>query len=199
MKMDQEEANGTAQPAEADGRLEVGRRLKELRRERDLTLVQVADATGLSASFLSMVEQGKSDISMGRLTRLAALFGASVADFSTTPARDPIATRRGRARSVVSRDEGLRVELFTPVGELMMMSYKTEFEPGGGTMEFASHRGEEFFYVLEGEVTLELEGIGAETYQAGDSVYFHSEIPHRFRNNGDEPAFIVGAVSPPSL
>lgn len=198
MKKDLEAAAGAAQAAEADGRLEVGRRLKELRRDRDLTLAEVADATGLSASFLSMVEQGKSDISMGRLTRLASLFGASVADFSAS-ARDPITTRKGRAHSVVSSDEGLRVELFTPVGELVMMPYRTEFEPGGGTMEFASHRGEEFFYVLEGEVTLELEGIGVETYQAGDSVYFHSETPHRFRNNGDEPAFIVGAVSPPSL
>jgi quercetin dioxygenase-like cupin family protein/DNA-binding XRE family transcriptional regulator len=198
MKNDQEGAADAMRSAAVDGRLEVGRRLKELRRERDMTLAEVADATGLSGSFLSMVEQGKSDISMGRLTRLAALFGASVADFATS-ARDPITTRAGHARSVVSSDEGLRVELFTPVGELVMMPYKTEFSPGGGTIEMASHRGEEFFYVLEGEITLELEGIGESTYHAGDSVYFHSETPHRFRNSGDQPAHIVGAVSPPSL
>jgi transcriptional regulator with XRE-family HTH domain len=54
----------------------LGRRLRDLRRSRRLSLAEVAEQTGISASFISHIENGKSDMSIGRLMRLADLYGA---------------------------------------------------------------------------------------------------------------------------
>ena len=56
----------------------VGERLRELRRERGLSLAEVAEGTGISTSFLSVLETGRSDITLGRLMKLVKFFGTSV-------------------------------------------------------------------------------------------------------------------------
>src|SRR3954471_20515085 len=58
----------------------LGLRLRQLRLARSLSLAEVAQATNISASFLSLVENGRSDVSIGRLTRLVQFYGVSLSD-----------------------------------------------------------------------------------------------------------------------
>ena len=62
---------------------ELAARLKQLRAEHGLSLSQLARATGISSSFLSLLEQAQSDITIGRLARLAEFYDVELADLST--------------------------------------------------------------------------------------------------------------------
>ena len=68
------------QPDTAARNGDLGRRLRELRTSRKLSLAEVAEATSMSPSFLSVVENGQSDITVSRLMRLVQWYGVSVSD-----------------------------------------------------------------------------------------------------------------------
>src|SRR5438105_3725718 len=83
-------ANGKA-PRNVASAPQLGDALKALRRQRGYSLVQVAKETGISKSFLSLVESGRSDITIGRLLRLVTFYGAHIADLlPQTEPHDPV-------------------------------------------------------------------------------------------------------------
>ncbi len=101
----------------APGEYALGARLRKLRRGRGLSLADVAEGTGISASFLSMVEKGQSDITVSRLMRLVHWFGVSIADLVQAP--DPATVqvvRRDQRRSLRLVDEGIAIEMLTTNG-----------------------------------------------------------------------------------
>ena len=178
---------------------DLGERLRVLRAERRLSLSAVSEGTGISASFLSLVEKGTSDITIGRLVRLVAFYGVRVTDLiPDTEHREAHVVRRGEQRHLYSRVEGLDVHLLTPDTERAMMPVVADFAAGGESAEFSSHPGEEFIHVLEGTIRIELEGLEPIVLEAGDTAYYRSDRPHKLANGGAAQARFVGAVSPPN-
>lgn len=179
----------------------LGTGLRALRHARRLSLHDVAQSTGISASFLSLVENGRSDITIGRLTRLVEFFGVSITDLLPGPdGDDPDVVRVGDARQLHSPDEGIDVFLLASDTERGMMPMLLVFEPGAGLAEMGRHRGEEFVHVLDGELRLEVEGSEPRVLGAGDSAYYSGERPHLFRNaSASEPLRVVCIDSPPPL
>ena len=119
--------------------------------QRRASLVEVASATGISKSFLSLVENDRSDITIGRLLRLVNYYGADMADlFPQGEPQDPIIVKRDEQREVLSPKEGIRVFLLAPKVERTMNPSLGVIEPGGASAEKASHVGEEFLHMLEG-------------------------------------------------
>jgi quercetin dioxygenase-like cupin family protein/DNA-binding Xre family transcriptional regulator len=176
----------------------LGTALKEARLARGDSLAQVAAATGISKSSLSLIENGRSDVTIGRLVRLAEHYGKHVGDF--LPARtpvDPIVTRRTERRLIFSRTEKLDVHLLTPEADHKMNAIVVVFKPGGGSADFAKHDGEEFVVVLEGRVLLELKGSTPVVLERGDSAYYESDRPHRWSNAGDGLARVLSVSTPP--
>ncbi len=181
--------------------LSLGDALRALRTSRGLSLGDVAAATDISRSFLSLVETGKSDITIGRLTRLLDFFGVSLAELipAAMPA-DPEVVRTGERRQLHSEAEGIDFFLLTPDTRREMMPMVVEFEPGAGLAEHGRHRGEEFIIVLSGELELDLEGSEPRRLQAGDAAYYSAERPHRFRNaSATKRLRILCVDSPPNL
>ena len=89
---------------------DLGRRLRQLRTTRGLSLAEVAEATGISPSFLSVVENGQSDITVSRLMRLVHWYGVSIADLLQEPDRSPVrVVRAGEQRSLELSDERIRI------------------------------------------------------------------------------------------
>jgi transcriptional regulator with XRE-family HTH domain len=177
----------------------LGERLRVLRTERRLSLSAVADGTGISPSFLSLVEKGSSDITIGRLVRLVAFYGVRVTDLiPDTEHREALVVRSGEQRQLYSRAEGLSVHLLTPDTERAMMPVAAEFAPGGESAEFSSHPGEEFIHVLEGIIRVEIEGFDPIILEPGDTAYYRSDRPHKLANGGAVPARFLGAVAPPN-
>lgn len=179
----------------------LGAGLRALRQERRLSLSDVADATGISASFVSLVENGRSDITIGRLTRLVDFYGVTINDLLPAPSgEDPDVVRKSEARQLHSPDEGIDVYLLTSGTDRSMMPMLLVFEPGAGLAELGRHPGEEFVHVLDGELRLEVEGSEPRLLRAGDSAYYAGDRPHLFRNGSEhEQLRLVCIDSPPPL
>ena len=114
----------------------LGEGLRRLRRGRGLSLADASRATGLSSSFLSIVEKGNSDIAIGRLMRLMRVYGASIGDLdpgSTRAGDDPV-VRGGQGKHIRSQ-EGIDLYLLAPDTNRKMMPVTTTYAPRTETDE----------------------------------------------------------------
>lgn len=173
------------------GRSEPGRRLRELRTRQKLSLATVAQRTGLSTSFLSAVERGQASISLANLFKLADAYGTTVPGLNSAYQAEQRKLLRPEERPRYIDAHGLVVieDLITRPGALE--AQRIEVQPGGGSEEAYAHPGEEFIYVLTGQLEF---WIGeSEHYQLhpGDSLYFLSTQLHRWRNEQDTPASVL--------
>jgi quercetin dioxygenase-like cupin family protein len=180
----------------------LGAHLHRARTSRNLSLADVAEATGISASFLSLVEKERSDITIGRLVRLIDFYGISISDIlpGTTVGGYPQVVTPGERRLLHSPAEGIDVYLLTPDTRRQMMPLQVEFEPGARLAEPGRHPGEEWVIVVEGELRLELEGAEPRILGPGDTAYYPAERPHLFANaSADKPLTVICVDTPPTM
>jgi transcriptional regulator with XRE-family HTH domain len=178
-----EPASVAADPAE-----EVGRRLKDLRRSRGLTLAQLAQQTNLSIGSLSQVERGLVSPTIRTVYAVSTALGVSPAwiiDPDSAKAQDPDGPYIVRAtrRKPLFDKNGVTKHLATPEIEARYIGFIVRLEPNGSSGdEQYTHAGEEIGLVLSGSLVLE---IGDKTYRVnqGDSFSFPSSIAHRFYND----------------
>lgn len=181
----------------------LGAGLRSVRQAKRLSLSEVAGATGISSSFLSLVENGRSDITIGRLARLVEFYGVPLADLVPVGGgngSDPAVVRRAEQRVLPSPAEGITFLLLTRDTRGAMMPMIVEFEPSAHLAEYGRHQGDEFVHVLQGRLELVLEGSEPRLLKAGDSAYYSAERPHLFRNASDKHALRIMCVdTPPNL
>lgn len=164
----------------------VGERVRQLRRQRELSLQQVAQRAELSVGFLSQLERGLSSPSLRDLIRVATALETDLGVlFEATGARveagDSLVTRPAERQEVAFHD-GITKQLITPHGDAALRLYLITMEPGGRTGEaLYSHAGEEAGLVLQGRLLLTVE-TADHLLQEGDSFRFRSDRPHRFSN-----------------
>jgi transcriptional regulator with XRE-family HTH domain len=177
----------------------LGRGLHRLRLARGLSLADASAEAGVSASFLSVVEQGRSDIAIGRLMRLMAVYGARISDLDggTTTQEVPV-VRSGEGRHVRSQ-AGVDLYLLAPDTDRAMMPVTTTFAPRARLANLHGHGGETFVYVLEGTLLFELPGHDPEILGPGDTASYRPDPPPVMSNIGDVPLRVIGVVSPPTL
>lgn len=199
-------AKVAARPGEPAMDLEVGRRIRELRRARSLSLESIAARTDLSIGFLSQIERGLSSPSLRVLATLADVLGVGIAAlFGTRPgdgaSRDGVVTRQLERAELNLWRSGISKQLLSAAGaDNRLNLFLVHMEPGGSTGdELYTHDGEEAGLVLEGEMTLTVD---AETWslKTGDSFRFASRRPHRFSNPDRVAKAVVlwvNCVSPP--
>src|SRR5437764_7540748 len=136
--------------------VDVGERLRELRRFRRCTLRTVADRSGLSESFLSQVERGRSSASIASLRKIAEALGVSMADlFEPDGVPGPKVLRRGDRPSLAFGVLGKK-SLLTPPPLHHLEVFVGELEIGGSTGEqpYVHGDSEELVLVLSGTVQL---------------------------------------------
>jgi transcriptional regulator with XRE-family HTH domain len=178
--------------------------LRSLRLSKKLSLKEVALATNISTSFLSLVENGKSDITIGRLVRLVNYYGVALTDL-IPPApddREAEVTRVDERRLISSSSpaEGIDIYLLTPDTERTMMPMELEFDPAAQLAEYGRHDGEEWVYVVEGCLLLTLDGAEPRRLTKGDSAYYPADRPHLFENaDSRRPLRLICVNSPPNL
>jgi len=178
----------------------LGARLRRLRRERGLSLGEVAKATEISASFVSHVENGKSDITFMRLERLLALYGASLTDVAAPhPANDRI-VRASEQEQLELVEEHAAIYLLAPDTKRSMMPILVVYQPGGGSVEAFRTESEEFIHVIQGAVEITFDDGEVIELAKGDSVYLIE--PHRsrkYRNASRGKTISLSVLSPPAL
>ena len=179
--------------------VDVGERLRAIRQLRRCTLRTVAERSGLSESFLSQVERGRSNASIGSLRRIADAIGVSVADlFEPNGPPRPKVLRRADRPALTFGVLGRKL-LLTPKPLHQLEVFVGELDPGGssGPEPYAHGDSEELFVVLNGTVQLELDG-ELHALEPGDSIDYRSSTPHRISNIGEELAEVMWIISPPS-
>ena len=179
--------------------VDVGERLRALRRFRRATLRTVAERSGLSESFLSQVERGRSSASIESLRRVADALGVSMADlFEPDGLPGPRVLRRDERPALSFGVLGKKL-LLTPRPLHHLEVFAGELEVGGstGAEPYAHGDSEELFVVLSGTVELELGGQLFEL-EPGDSIDYRSSTPHRVSNTGHDLAEVMWIISPPS-
>jgi transcriptional regulator with XRE-family HTH domain len=171
----------------------LGAGLRHARKVRGLSLAQVAASTGISRSLLSLIETGRSDITIGRLNRLAQLYDIRLADLVPEPRHpDPIVVRADDRQGFHYQSEGIDVEILVPEGRHMLQALVATFEPHAAMADYVIQGAEQIVHMLEGHVRTEFaDGRELELF-AGDSATFVSgEGGHRHANLGDEVATMI--------
>lgn len=177
----------------------LGERLRAIRLLRRRTLKEVADAAGVSESFISQLERGRSNPSVASLQRISAALGLEVSDLLATNGLPRPRVLRREAREPIVWGHLGRKSLLTPKPFHSLEVIAAEFDPGGSTGDEPYTHGdsEELLLVIEGRVHVQL---GTDVYElrAGDSVHYRSSTPHRVSNEGDERAEVLFVITPPS-
>jgi transcriptional regulator with XRE-family HTH domain len=175
---------------------ELGKRLKALRAERELTLAQLGRQVGLSSSYLSQIERGVSMPSLGTLTTIASVLAVDVGHFFEDEVSSHWIVRAGDTRRLEGLGDSLVELLSGEAGERRFQPYRLVCQPGALGDERPVHSGEEFGFVLRGQLTVT---VGEETFvlEAGDSIHCETLQSRSWRNDGDEECVVICAVSPP--
>jgi transcriptional regulator with XRE-family HTH domain len=162
----------------------VGRRVRALRLERNMSLNDLAGKTGISIGALSQIERGLSSLRVKVIWPLAAALGvepsALIGDGSDSGS-DLYCVRSHLRRALPVHSEGIAKALLSPPGATLT-GMIVSVEPGGGTAEAYAHAGHEFGFVLSGEVEVSIDGTSYALKQ-GDSFAFKSTLLHSFTNN----------------
>ena len=187
---------GRARPA-ADGSAgSIGSHLRQLRVKRKLPLAQVARAVGISVGFLSALERSQMSGSVGTLRKLARFYKTNILDFFDASGTNSRQVRPAQ-RKVLEAGPGVRMELLA-WGNTVMEPHLFRVAPSAGSGDSYTHEGEEFLYVLRGELTITLE---KDEYRlrAGDSFYFESATPHQWKNPGRAETWLLWVNTPPTF
>jgi transcriptional regulator with XRE-family HTH domain len=176
---------------------DLGKALKEARLARGHSLAQVAAATGISKSLLSLIENNRSDVTLRRLTTLAEHYETHIADLLPAKASpDPVVTRRAERRRLHSGKEGLDLHVLAPDTNRKMLPIVAVFAPGGAAGEYWSHEGEELVVVLEGRLLVEIDGSPPVVLEQGDTAYYDCTRRHRWSNLADGVTRVISVATP---
>ena len=181
--------------------LNLGERVRELRKARNWTLEQAASQAGLARSTLSKIENGQMSPTYEALKKLAVGLEISVPQLFTPPQKDQI---NGRM-AVTKSGEGARKVTVTYEHELLgdtltkkqMLPYRARVR-ARALDEFdgwVRHDGEEFLYVLTGVIMLYTEFYEPVTMRRGDSAYYDATMGHNVISVSDEDAMILWVTS----
>ncbi len=168
----------------------LGRQLRSCRKELGLTMQAVADSAGLSVGFISQVERGITAPSLASLVSIANVLQKPLGHFLQQPSSGTQLTRQNDRVSYNVVGGGLSYERLSANFPGSTLRSVIVHEPPGHRAEPISHEGEEMFYVLSGEITVELEGERT-VLSSGDSIHFDSRKVHSTWNHSTEIASIL--------
>lgn len=181
--------------------LDLGARVRELRKARDWTLEQAAGQAGLARSTLSKIENGQMSPTYDALKKLAVGLQISVPQLFTPPQRGQVngrmavtRTGEGSAHATATYEHELLADTLT---RKQMLPYRARVR-ARSLDEFdgwVRHDGEEFLYVLTGVIRLYTEFYEPVEMRRGDSAYYDATMGHNVVSVSDEDATILWVTS----
>ncbi len=188
----------------------VGQRIKTIRENRQMTVEDLAAALpGEKAANVKLIENleaGALVPSLTPLLQIARALGVRLGSFLDDQTGHPIVLTKSKEVAATSRFTGSNLgdgkaelsfhSLAANKNDRHMEPFIIDVKPHDGAPVLSHHEGEEFIYVLEGEIEI---AYGKEKYRvaAGDSIYYDSIVPHHLHAAGKAPAKILAVVYAP--
>ncbi|NRA86604.1 MAG: helix-turn-helix transcriptional regulator [Rhizobiales bacterium] len=165
-------------------------KLRDRRKMLGLTMKVVAEQAGLSVGFISQIERGVTTPSLSSLTSVCAVLRVDIADFLKQPKSErALSIGKDRETYAVGKNT-LSYERISSAFSGHTLNGVIITDPPGHKGETNIHDGEELLYILEGALTIELDGIERVLIE-GDSIHYKSTRPHRSWNHTHENTKIL--------
>jgi transcriptional regulator with XRE-family HTH domain len=197
-------SGGTNQEAQE---IKVGEKIRALREQKGLSLQEMAERTGYSSALLSQIENHLISPPLGAMIKIAKALAVRVGAFFGEDPREPFTIVRKNERRLASRfasKEGVSYGYsYESLGfdkkDRQMEPFLVTLEPALIKNEkLSAHEGEEFIFILEGEMEAIL-GDHKDVLYPGDCIYYDSSIPHKVQCHRELPAKILAVIwTPPS-
>lgn len=177
----------------------IGQRIKELRSQQSLTLEELAARSGCTPGFLSQIERNRAVPSIATLDAIAEALDTRVSDFFPDTIKTAKIVRHDQRESFQFEGSSTIYSLLsTKFPHAAIDAFLMTIVPAREALptdETRAHVGEEFYYVLQGILRL---WYGDTFYDLcpGDTVHFRSTLKHRLENSGDQPAVLLGLITP---
>jgi transcriptional regulator with XRE-family HTH domain len=180
----------------------IGINIKARREESSMTLRDMADKLGVSASFLSQVETGKASPSLSTLKKISGILQTTVGELIgenvVAPAHPVI--RSGERQSIKNIGDGIDIYLLSSPdsnNQMEPLLFRLNENADSGETSIR-HFGQEFIIVIKGSMEINLND-NKYMLNKGDSIYFNSNVPHSFRNTAKGETEAIWVVTPPSF
>ncbi len=192
-------------PEGSSEELKVGEKIRELREQKGFSLQEMAARTGYSSALLSQIENHMISPPLGAMIKIAKALELKVGALFGEAPHEPFTIVRKNERKRTSRfasKEGVSYGYsYESLGfdkkDRHMEPFLVTLEPAMLKSEMlSSHEGEEFIFILEGEMEAIL-GNHRDVLYAGDCIYYDSSIPHKVQCHGDAPAKILAMIWAP--
>ena len=184
----------------------VGEKIVSIRESKRITLVELADRCGFTETMMGKIEENEAIPSLGHLIKVARALGVRLGTFlDDMDQLGPVISRKGdlsQGGSFSSKSSNTHQNLnFFPLASdksgRHMEPFIVDINPATGTdFTQSSHEGEEFIYVLIGEVEINY-GKAVYNLSEGDSIYYDSVVDHHVHSANDLPAKILAVVYAP--
>lgn len=176
----------------------IGKRIREGRKLKGLTLKELSEEVGVTPSFLSQLENGKVAPSLSTLRRILGVLGEKMVTILQDEADNKkfIVKAKERRKLIISNKLWYEI-LSTKNSSIAMFLMYLEPECGSG-VDFYSHEGVETGLILQGKVKIYV-GDKEFILDEGDSITYNSTTPHRWENIGEKRAIGIWSITPPSF
>lgn len=181
--------------------IDIGSKIRQLRKSKNISIAELAEKTDLSVGLISQTERNIVVPSVVSLWKIAQGLDVSIGYFfdeEERKAKNPIVKKNNR-KKIVTTNSNAVYELLSPdLNRKIEFLYITLEPRDSSTKELISHEGEECGIVIKGRLLVKTE---TEDYilEEGDSIYFDSNIPHRYVNIGEQQCISIWAMTPPSF
>ena len=180
--------------------LKIGQIIRKFRKEKNLTIKDLAEQVNITSSMLSQIERDLANPSLNTVRGISQALDIPIFKFfmeHEDPKSEDFIVRSDNRMQIIL--DGTNYQLLTPTLNTTIEFMLLTLEPGSKTVTNpTSHNGEEVAYVIEGQIELNLEG-SSHLLDTGDSVKIPPNIRHNWVNNGDSVTTIIFAVTPPDF
>jgi DNA-binding transcriptional MerR regulator/quercetin dioxygenase-like cupin family protein len=174
-----------------------GPKLRRLRKHQGISLAEAADRAGVSAGFLSAVELSHAKPSVSTLSRLAGAYGTTVLELYDLPKQPDRIVRPGKRQSIQTQS-GVRMELLS-TGTRMLETMLMRVPPGAGSDGAYTHQGEDWIYMLKGDLEIWLDEAECYVLHENESFWFESNRGHRWYNPTKKEVLMIWVNTPPTF
>ena len=176
---------------------EIGIKIKQLRLENGLTQEELANRCELTKGFISQIERHLTSPSITTLIDILEVLGTTLGEFFSEDQDDVYVFTPKDFYEKTNETLKYTIHWIVPNAQKYEMEpIIIEIEPGGMSFEDDPHAGEEFGYVLEGEIVLKI-GKKRVNIKEGETFYYMSNKPHTLENTTKKRAKILWVSTPP--